>query len=183
MINYRYKLKRSKRKTISIEISREAEIVVRAPLRMKINDIEAFLLSKREWINIHLSKMQKRLADAGDKFTEEEIVSLKTNAKNIIVPRVEFFAREMGVEYGRIAVRIQKTRFGSCSSKNNLNFNAVIALMPPEIMDYVIVHELSHLKQMNHSAEFWREVERVIPEYKIHRAWLKENGIKFIQKL
>ena len=104
-------------------------------------------------------------------------------AKKEIPARVDFYAKHMGVEYGRIAFRAQKTRFGSCSSKGNLNFNLAIMLMPSEIIDYVIVHELSHLKQMNHSKAFWYEVERVLPDYKPRRDWLKSNGINYIQRV
>ena len=86
----------------------------------------------------------------------------------------------MGVDYNRISIKFQKTRFGSCSTKKNLNFNALVALMPSEILDYVIVHELSHLKEMNHSKQFWREVARVMPDYKSKRKWLKENGTKYM---
>ena len=86
----------------------------------------------------------------------------------------------MGVDYNRISMKFQKTRFGSCSTKKNLNFNALVALMPSEILDYVIVHELSHLKEMNHSKQFWREVARVMPDYKSKRKWLKENGTKYM---
>jgi predicted metal-dependent hydrolase len=87
----------------------------------------------------------------------------------------------MGVKYERIAIKFQKTRFGSCSTKKNLNFNALVALMPSEILDYVIVHELSHLNQMNHSKAFWQEVEKIIPDYKKKRKWLKDNGVKYMQ--
>ena len=181
MNKYEYVLKRSKRKSISVEISREAKIIVRAPLKMSIKDIEAFLNSKSQWIDKHLSDAKDKLATMPRKLTEAEKNELRKNAKILITKRVEYFAKLMGVEYKRISVKFQKTRFGSCSTKKNLNFNALIALMSPEILDYVIVHELSHLKEMNHSATFWHEVEKVIPNYKQKRKWLKENGIKYIQ--
>lgn len=181
MNKYEYVLKRSKRKSISVEISREAKIIVRAPLKMSIKDIEAFLNSKSQWIDKHLSYAKDKLATMPRKLTEAEKNELRKNAKILITKRVEYFAKLMGVEYKRISVKFQKTRFGSCSTKKNLNFNALIALMSPEILDYVIVHELSHLKEMNHSATFWHEVEKVIPNYKQKRKWLKENGIKYIQ--
>lgn len=181
MNKYEYVLKRSKRKSISVEISREAKIIVRAPLKMSVKDIKAFLNSKSQWIDKHLSDAKDKLATMPRKLTEAEKNELRKNAKILITKRVEYFAKLMGVEYKRISVKFQKTRFGSCSTKKNLNFNALIALMSPEILDYVIVHELSHLKEMNHSATFWHEVEKVIPNYKQKRKWLKENGIKYIQ--
>ena len=82
----------------------------------------------------------------------------------------------MGVSYGSITVREQKTRWGSCSAKGNLNFNWKLVLMPEEILDYVVVHELAHRLQMNHSTEFWDEVEKILPDYRKRRQWLKENG-------
>lgn len=181
MNKYEYELKRSNRKSISVEISREAKIIVRAPLKMKKSDIESFLQSKSEWIDKHLLSMKEKVSSMPHKLSEEEKNELKKNAKIVITPRVEYFASRMGVSYERIILKLQKTRFGSCSTKNNINFNALIALMPTDILDYVIVHELAHLKQMNHSSVFWKEVEKVIPDYKNKRKWLKENGTKYIQ--
>ena len=180
-MKYSYELKRSNRKTISVEINREAKIIVRAPLKMKISDIELFVQSKSDWIDKHLASIKEKLVSVPRKLTEEEKNEFKKNAKIIISPRVEYFAKLMDVSFGRITIKLQKTKFGSCSSKNNLNFNAIVALMPSEISDYVIVHELAHLKQMNHSIAFWKEVEKIIPDYKTKRKWLKENGTKYIQ--
>ena len=82
----------------------------------------------------------------------------------------------MGVTCGRISIREQKTRWGSCSGQGNLNFNWKLILMPPEILDYVVVHELAHRKQMNHSPAFWAEVERILPDWRERRRWLREKG-------
>ena len=183
MIDFPYELKRSKRKSISVEISTDARVIVRAPLNMRKENVELFLLMKSNWIKDHLANMQKRLSDIPKKLSEEEISNLKKVAKKEILTRVEYYSKQMGVEYERIAIRTQKTRFGSCSSKKNLNFNLAIMLMPTEIMDYVIVHELAHLKEMNHSPLFWQEVGKILPNYKQCRAWLKENGIKYINRI
>lgn len=94
--------------------------------------------------------------------------------------RVEYFAKVIGVTYGKITIRNQKTRWGSCSSKGNLNFNCLLMLAPSEVLDYVVVHELCHRKQMNHSKAFWLEVEKVLPNYKEVRKWLKEEGSQMI---
>ena len=180
-MKYTYELRRSKRKSISLEISREAKIIVRAPLKMSIKDIEAFLNSKSDWIEKHLAKMKESISTLPRKLTDEEKRELRKNARTVITRRVEYFSSIMGVKYERIAIKFQKTRFGSCSTKKNLNFNALVALMPSEILDYVIVHELSHLNQMNHSKAFWQEVEKIIPDYKAKRKWLKDNGVKYMQ--
>ncbi len=110
------------------------------------------------------------------KLTPDEIEQLRREAKKVIPGRVAFYAKQMGVSYNRISIRHQKTRWGSCSELRNLNFNCLLMLAPAEVLDYVVVHELCHLKEMNHSASFWKEVERVLPNYRKPQKWLKENG-------
>ena len=100
-----------------------------------------------------------------------------------IPERVAHFAPLVGVTYGRITIRSQHTLWGSCSSKGNLNFNCLLMLTPPEVLDYVVVHELCHRKEMNHSVRFWAEVEHVLPDYEIRRKWLRENGTALISRL
>lgn len=171
---------RSKRKTISIEITSDARIVVRAPLRVSVRDINRFIGEKADWIDKHLKKVQDRqkelLNNPPKELTSQEIKLLVTKAKRIIPVKVRDYARLMGVDYGRITIRMQKSRWGSCSSKGNLNFNCLLMRTPDEIVDYVVVHELCHLKEMNHSPRFWAEVEKVLPDYKERRKWLKDHG-------
>ena len=95
-------------------------------------------------------------------------------ARQRITRRVEYFAPLVGVTYNRIFIKEQKTRWGSCSSLGNLNFNWKLILLNEELLDYVVVHELAHRKQMNHSPTFWAEVERVLPDYRERRRRLKE---------
>ena len=118
-----------------------------------------------------------------DAVTPGELPRLKKQARAYLTARVRYFAPIIGVEYGQIAIRAQKTRFGSCSSKGNLNFNCILMRMPPVIVDYVVVHELCHRKQVNHSAAFWSEVEKVLPDYRKARKWLRENGRFYIAAL
>ncbi len=113
------------------------------------------------------------MAENMRKITEKEITELKKQAKKYIPGRVAHYAEQMQVDYGRIAIRCQKTRWGSCSQKGNLNFNCLLMELPPEIIDYVVVHELCHRLQMNHSGKFWAEVEKVLPDYRERRRWLK----------
>ena len=115
--------------------------------------------------------------------SKEELAKLTRLAKEILPIKVAYYARIMGVSYERIAIRHQKTRWGSCSSLGNLNFNCLLMLVPEAVQDYVVVHELAHRKEMNHSARFWAEVEKIIPDYKKHRKWLKDNGGELILRL
>ena len=152
---------------------------------MKNKDIENFVESKRNWIEKHLESVleKQNLTDSAEPYSAEEIKSFISKAKEIIPRKVEFYAPKIGVDYNRISIRCQKTRWGSCSSKGNLNFNCLLVLLPDEIIDSVVVHELCHRKYMNHSAKFYAEIEKVFPDYKRCRQWLKENGNKYISRI
>ena len=177
MDGYPYEVIRSRRKSISLEISRQGRILVRAPLSMRDAEIAHFVSGKEEWIRTHLEKVRQiREQASGQRLTAEEIRALADRARREIPPRVEMFARKAGVSYGRITIRNQKSRWGSCSSRGNLNFNCLLMLAPPGVTDYVIVHELCHRIEMNHSARFWAEVERVMPDYREARKWLRDHG-------
>ena len=174
---------RSRRKTISVEIRRDLTVVVRAPVQMRDLDIERFLREKESWIAKHLAQVERQRAAALPPFTAEELLALAEQASEVIPQRAAYFASLVGVRYGRITIRRQVSRWGSCSSKGNLNFNCLLMLCPPEVLDYVVVHELCHRKEMNHSPQFWAEVAKVIPDYKIRRTWLKEYGSSLIERI
>ena len=176
-----YTLIRSDRKSISLQITREGQVVVRCPRRMPKKAVEAFVAEKDGWLRAHLAPILAR--PQLPPFTEEELEVLAEEAKYSIPRRTAYFASLMGVSYGRITIRSQKTRWGSCSSQGNLNFNCLLMLTPPEVRDYVVVHELCHRKEMNHSARFWAEVEKVLPDYRDRLRWLKENGGALIARL
>lgn len=175
-----YKIIRSDRKTIAIQILPDGEVVVRCPRRMPADEISRFVESKASWIKKHLSQ---RIPTETEKLTPREIEVLREKARVLITERVQYFAPRIGVTYGSITIRTQRTRWGSCSSKGNLNFNCLLAMVPPEVLDYVVVHELCHRIEMNHSSRFWSQVESVLPDYKIRRKWLKDNGNKLIARL
>ncbi len=178
------KIIKSSRKTLSIEIRRDGEIIVRAPYSVKNAYIEALLLSKREWIEKKLLalKLANDREEIADQLTESEIKELAALAKETIPKKVAHYADVLGVKYGKITIRNQKTRWGSCSAKNNLNFNCLLMLCPDHVTDYVVVHELCHITHHDHSKAFWREVERVMPDYKEAKLFLRENGIDVMKR-
>lgn len=169
---------RSRRKTLSIQIEKAGRILVRAPLGLPEAEIRRFVEEKRGWIEKHLVQVSRReeAARQASRITPEEMHQLGNEALAWFPPRVRFFAERLGIRYGRITIRNQKTRWGSCSSAGNLNFNCLLMLCPEEVRDYVIVHELCHRKEMNHSPRFWAEVEKVLPEYRKALNWLKTEG-------
>lgn len=178
-----YELIRSNRKTITLQIKGDGRIIVRAPLRMAAKDIQRFIDSKAAWIEKHLVIIQQRQQPVAPAFTVEQLHQLAEAAKSDLPRRVARFAALVGVTYGRITIRAQKSRWGSCSGKGNLNFNCLLMLCPEDVRDYVVVHELCHRKELNHSPRFWALVEAVLPEYKAQRKWLKENGGSLIRRL
>lgn len=168
-----YEWVKSNRKTIAIQIKEDGRVVVRTPYSMSRVKAEQFIEERREWI----LKNQKALKEKQDQkmvITQEMRKAGVEKAMEIFPKRVEYYARLMGISYGRITIREQKTRWGSCSGRGNLNFNWKLTLMPPEILDYVVVHELAHRKEMNHSRDFWKIVEQVLPDYQKRRKRLKE---------
>ena len=179
-MNVPYQIIKSDRKTIAIQIKPDGQVVVRCPKRMRIEEARRFAESKADWIEKHLAK--RPLQDVA-KYTTKEIEQLREQARKFVTERVRYFAPIIGVSYGQIAIRTQHTRWGSCSSKGNLNFNCLLAIVPSEVLDYVVVHELCHRKELNHSERFWKEVERILPDYKARKKWLKDNGGALIAKL
>ena len=166
---------KSARKTFCLEITPSLEVVLRAPRQATKTSIKAFFDSKEKWLRAGLLKMEQKLKERPreQKLSDEEIARLKAEAKEVVCERVRYFAEIMGAKYGKVTVRHQKSRWGSCSAKGNLSFNCLLLLFPAELLDYVVVHELCHIKYMNHSERFWSEVEKYLPDYKARRALLK----------
>lgn len=172
-----YRIIKTRRKTIGLEISPDLQITVRAPYHISDVRIREFVESKQTWILKHLAIMQDRQAHdpiPAGVISDKELRHMTEEARIIIPERVKYFAKIIGVTYGQITIRHQKTRWGSCSSSGNLNFNCMLMATSPELIDYVVVHELCHRKQMNHSPLFWKEVEEILPDYRNLRSRLRE---------
>ena len=181
----RYTLKRSKRRTLSILITKDGNLEVRAPWYSTVAEIERFLVLKQSWVLEKLTEKQQRLEELQkrkdrDPLTPEQHAYLeklyRRKAAEYIPQRCAYYAEILGVSYGRISTRDQKTRWAACSAKKNLNFNWKLMLAPPDVLDYVVVHELCHLVHMDHSQAFWALVGSVLPDYRVRRRWLKEHG-------
>lgn len=185
-ISFDYDIVYSDRKTIAIQVKPDGSVILRAPKRCPWSFIEKFLYEKAEWVEHQRDIMaqRERQAKASGKqpLTEKEIKKLKEDARIYFYETANRFAPQMGVDFGRITIREQKTRWGSCSSQGNLNFNWRLMLAPEPVREYVVVHELAHRKEMNHSKAFYREVKKVMPDYEKRRKWLKNYGITLWQQ-
>jgi len=183
-MNGTYTVIRSSRRTIGLEI-RDGRLIVRAPRSASQREIDRVLSEKRAWILKHLeaSRIRAEKAAAVPPLTPAELHALAEEALRVIPERVRHYAGLLGVRPTGITIRNQRTRWGSCSSKGRLNFNCLLMLTPPEVLDSVVVHELCHLKEMNHSAAFYREVYRIFPEYDRWHGWLREHQTELLARL
>ncbi len=170
---------RSGRKTLSMRVTGPDTVEIRAPRETPQSQIDDFVKRHRAWLEKHLALTPP----SAPAFTDAVIRSLAEKALKTIPERVRYYAPLIGVNYGRVTIRNQKSKWGSCSAKGNLNFNCLLMLCPPAVLDYVVVHELCHRKEMNHSPAFWAEVEKLVPDYPARRKWLKDEGSKLISRL
>lgn len=173
-----FQLLRGGRKTLALQIKADGTVLARAPYRMPEYRVRQFVREKAGWIRKNQEKAATRRRPAGEgaALSPEKRAELLTLAPEVFRARVEYFAPQIGVTYTKITIRDQKTRWGSCGGTGSLSFNFRLLLAPPEVLDYVVVHELCHRREMNHSAAFWAQVARILPDYPLRRAWLKENG-------
>ena len=209
-----YRIIRSKRRTLALEINRGGEVLVRAPLRASNAAIKAFVASKTSWIANRLAQVVKiapkvfaegevfwylgqsyplhftpvvkprldlrgsfLLSRSGAAQAREIFIRwYKAEARAIIADRVELYREITGLPYRKFRITGARTRWGSCSPNNDLNFSWRLIMAPLEVVDYVVVHEFAHIKARNHSREFWSEVAKILPDYRRARKWLKEYG-------
>lgn len=183
--NWKIQIVRSRRKTISAMAKGDGLVVVKAPVKTPIREINRFVNEIYPKLLIDMERVDRVRAEAEKEgyLTRKDLEALAKKAEKILPGRVSFYAERIGVTYGNITIRNQRTRWGSCSSKGNLNFNCLLMLAPPEVMDYVVVHELCHRLEMNHSGRFWKLVEEALPDYRRWNAWLDKEGAVLMHRM
>lgn len=168
-----YSVVRSKRKTSAIEVKRDGSVVIRCPLWITEGEIGDLVERHREWILRHQREVMERL-EKRPVYTKEQVRELRQHARWMLAQKTWQWAQKMQVTYGSLTIRQQSTRWGSCSGNGNLNFNWQLVLVPEDLVDYVVVHELAHRREMNHSPRFWKIVEEQLPDYRERRKRLRE---------
>ena len=171
-----YKLIRSERRTLAMELSPEGDLILRAPRRMPLRLIEQFIASHEKWIAKHREKLRRRAEFDEAHFSDEvQIQSLITRAKAILPEKTEYWAKIMGVTPTGVRITRAKKRFGSCSPENRIAYSYRLMAYPEDAIDYVVVHELSHIRHKNHSPDFYAFVARFLPDHKAREAILKHK--------
>ena len=173
-MDFEYKIIRSKRKTIALTISKSCEVIVRAPNRTSKKYIEDFVAKHKLWIEKNLQEQQEKLSNI-KALSQEKIENLKNMAKESLPKRVDYYSEIIGVKPTSVKITSAKTRFGSCSGKNGICFSLYLMQYDKAAIDYVVVHELCHIKHHNHSKQFWALVEKYMPDYKEQIKKLKQQ--------
>lgn len=169
-----YTLIRSSRRTLALEITRDLQVVVRAPKRCGLRQIEDFVSRHEDWIREHTAVQARRNeAAAARAVTPAQEAELRRRAAEYIPERVALYAPLVGVRPTGIKITSAQRRFGSCSGKNSLCFAWRLMQYPPAAIDYVVVHELCHIRHHDHSPAFWAAVAQVMPDYKQRQALLR----------
>jgi len=225
-VSYILKRSRKRRKTISLQITKQADVVVQAPYFTPVREINSFLEQKSAWIQKNLRRSEERKQQSREKLYESGesfyflgapyplevffrqdlpaglvlsnnrfylncqegspvrknyfIQWYKNRAAEYLASQVERISRRLQLLPAGIRITSARSRWGSCSPENNVAFSFRLIMAPPIVVDYVIIHELMHIKEKNHSARFWNLLAAAMPGYGIHRRWLRENGHKFV---
>lgn len=178
-----YTLIRSRRKSVSMSINDAGLITVKAPMRTPLRVIEKFLNSKTDWVNRVQTKLLKRSSTYPVPNLDQTVIkTIRQEFRNDMMLLLDEFSTKMGLSYSKLRISSARTRWGSCSSNKTISLNWRLALVPPELRNYVAVHELAHLKHMNHSARFWDLVSEFDPQYKKHRKEL-QNYSHFLSRI
>ena len=168
-----YELIRSGRKTLALEITRDCRVLVRAPLRASKTRIDEFVAAHEDWIALHLERQRRRAAEAPPPPTQTDIAALKARAKEVLPPKVAYWAGVMGVRPTGVKITTAQKRYGSCSGKNSLCFSCFLMDCPEEAIDLVVVHELCHIKEKNHGPRFYALLGQYLPDYKERKKLLR----------
>ena len=210
-------IERSKRKTLSLTVLKDGNIIVKAPISMKDDIIYRFVNEKQGWIREKLAKINENKTKFEDviafktfllygnryRVVKSQLKSIETNdkfeilvpaklddqkimkaillwykkvAKQVLGDRLAFIEERIRLKSTALKLSDSKGRWGSCNSFGTIHLNWRVVMLPPKIIDYVIVHELCHLKEMNHSKEFWALVRKFLPEYEVQKKAIKEYG-------
>jgi len=177
MVDQEYKLIRSRRRTLALEIAKDATLIIRAPLRMSMEEVSRFIEQKSDWIARKQASNRRKwqmAASLGEK-SQAEIDQLKAQAEKMIPARAGYYAYLLGIKHGRVRITNAKTRWGACNRNGDLSFSWRLAMAPAWVVDYVIIHELIHILEHNHSRRYWEKVRVAYPEYKQCKQWLNGN--------
>lgn len=173
-----YQIQASKKaRRLRISVYRNLRVVVTLPVGFKISEAEKYLRQKLDWVKKSLNHFMKFPPAPIVKYGKKDYLQNKAAALALAKNKLGQFNKFYGFSYNRVSIKNQKTRWGSCSKKGNLNFNYKIVHLPENLVDYLVVHELCHLREMNHSRDFWALVEKTIPDYKILRRQLRNFGV------
>lgn len=178
-MDYNCKVIRSGRKTLSLQVERSGTIIIRAPFSLSNRKIEKFLIEKSKWLKKkvnEVSEQNKKAENFSRLIKIEKDALYKQKARKFLIERVEYYSNRYKFKYKKIRLSSARYRWGSCSAKNNLNFNWKIIFAPKNVIDYLVVHELVHTKHKNHQKVFWKSVEAIYPEFRESRKWLKKNS-------
>jgi len=175
-----YTLRKSRRaRRMRLAVYADSSIVVTSPFDLKETIVEKFIREKSNWLFSKIAFFKQFKGQAISRYSKHDYLEYKDKAFELATERVKHFNKIYKFKFNKINIKNQKTRWGSCSKKGNLNFNYKIALLPPRISDYIIVHEICHLGEFNHSRRFWKLVSKAIPDYQKIKDELKKTGVVF----
>ena len=175
-----YTLRKSKRaRRMRLAVYCDGSVVITAPFDLQENIAERFIQEKVKWLLSKLNFFKQFEGKLIARHSPNDYIKYKESALALVVAKVAHLGNLHGYQFNKVSIKSQKTRWGSCSKKGNLNFNYKILFLPDKIQDYIVVHELCHLREFNHSKQFWSLVEKIIPNYREIRRELKSSGVKF----
>ena len=167
-----YTVIRSRRRTMALQVTRDAQVVVRAPVHAPQQEIHRFVAEHEDWLRKQIARQEQRLSSHPPRSREEQ-ETLRQKAKETLPPLVRQWARQIGVEPAGVKITSARTRFGSCSGKNSLCFSCFLMRQPEAAIDLVVVHELCHIREKNHGPAFYALLAQYLPDYKERKKLLK----------